>query len=172
MLTLYDVLDLCGDESKLHEWLRGYGVLPAKRETCEKCGSSLNDCVRNGKAGMVCSNQGCRARLSAVGGGLLEGSKLSLKQFVLLTYWWAHDSAGIRAEHMLGHGPVTVADWSARFRQCVLNEQAASGEVLGGPDMEVEADENEIGRKKKGIHGHDNRVIGDVRGVWTRLNLV
>ena len=69
---------------------------------------------------------------------------------------------------MLGHVPVTVADWSACFRQCVLNEQAASGEVLGGPEVEVEADETEIGRKKKGIHGHDNRVIGDVRGVFER----
>lgn len=33
--------------------------------------------------------------------GPLEGSKLSLKQFALLAYWWAHDCARQRAEHTL-----------------------------------------------------------------------
>ena len=34
--------------------------------------------------------------------------------------------------------------------------------------MEVEADETEIDRKRKGLHGHDKQVLGDVRGVFER----
>ena len=42
MLTIYDVLDLCGDETKLREWLMSYGVLREPPSDCSKCGSSLN----------------------------------------------------------------------------------------------------------------------------------
>ena len=110
----------------------------------------------------------CRTRVSAVSGGLLEGSHLSEKNLLLLMYFWAHDCAGTRAEEMLGHGSKAVAEWSARFRQCVLNEQVSRGVVLGGRDMEVEVDETEIGRRRKGLHVHESQVIADVRGVFER----
>ena len=118
MLTIYDVLNLCGDETKLREWLMSYGVLREPPSDCSKCGSSLKASVYNGKPGLVCSNQKCRKRVYAVVGGLLEGSKLSLKEFVLIAYWWAHDSAGTRAVHRLGHATNTIAEWSSRFRVC------------------------------------------------------
>ena len=144
----------------------GYGVLRGPPSDCSKCGSSLKASVYNGKPGLVCSNQKCRKRVHAAVGGLLEGSKLSLKEFVLIAYMWAHDSAGTRAVHMLGHA--TNAEWSSRFRVCVMNYEASRGEVLGGPDVEVEADESELGRKKKALHGHYSTVLGDVRGVFER----
>ena len=144
MLTIYDVFELCSDEKRLQEWLQSYGVLQRMASVCEKCSSAMKDCDYRGKPGKVCSNQKCRARSSGQPGSVLEHCKLTHRQFVLLVYWWAHDCAGIRAEHMLGHGPVTVADWSARLRICVMNQQASWGEVLGGPDVEVEADETEI----------------------------
>jgi len=87
-----------------------------------------------------------------------------------LAYFWAHDCGGVRAQTMLGHSSTTVAAWSARFRQCVLNQQYASISVLGGRDMEVEADETEIGRKQKGLHGHEKSVLADVRGVFERAS--
>ena len=87
MLTICDVLDLSGDETKLREWLMSYGVLREPPSDCSKCGSSLKASVYNGKPGLVCSNQKCRKRVYAVVGGLLEGSKLSLKDFVLIAYW-------------------------------------------------------------------------------------
>ena len=75
----------------------------------------------------------------------LEGSHLTPKELLVLAYYWAHDCAGLRAENMLGHSPTTVASWSARFRQCVLNQQDATVDVLGGHNLEVEADESELG---------------------------
>lgn len=105
--------------------------------------------------------------MAAVVGGLLE-VKASLKQFVLLACWGSHDCAELRAEHMLGHDSEIGADWTAKFRVRVMNYEASCGEVLGGPDVEVEVVEMEFGRKKKGIDGHDNSVIGDVRGVFER----
>ena len=80
MLTLFDVLALCEDEERFQEWLRSYGVLRVKATKCVKCGSSMKDCVYRGKPHVVCSDQKCRAKVSDVVGGLLEGSKLSYKQ--------------------------------------------------------------------------------------------
>ena len=85
MLTLFDVLDLCNDDGKLREWLRGYGVLVEPPFKCSKCSSGLKASVHRGKPGLVCTNQKCRLRVAAVVDGLLEGSKLSLKQFVLFS---------------------------------------------------------------------------------------
>ena len=65
--------------------------------------------VHRGKAGFMCSDKGCRTKVSAVSGGLLEGSHLSEKNLLLLMYFWAHDCAGTRAEEMLGHGSKAVA---------------------------------------------------------------
>ena len=79
MLTICDVLDLCGDETKLREWLKSYGVLREPPSDCSKCGPSLKASVYSGKPSLVCSNQKCRKSVYAVVGGLLEGSKLSLK---------------------------------------------------------------------------------------------
>ena len=72
------------------------------------------------------------------------------------------------AKEMLGLSSGTVAAWSARFRQCVLNQQDATVDVLGGDDLEVEADETEICRMRKGLHGHDKQVLADVREVFER----
>ena len=142
--------------------------LAADSSLCPACESPMVKDTHRGKEGMRCSKTTCRRRVSSVSGGILEGSHLSQKEFMMLAYFWAHDSAGLRAEKMLGHSPTTVAAWSARFRQCVLNQQDAAEGVLGGPDMEVEADETEIGRKRKGLHGHGKQVLGDVRGVFER----
>ena len=102
MLTLFDVPALCEDEEGLQEWLRSYGVFRVKATKCVNCGSSMKDCVYRGKPHVVCSDQKCRAKVSDVVGGLLEGYKLSYKQFSLLVYWWAHECGGERAENMLG----------------------------------------------------------------------
>ena len=167
MLTLYDVLEVAGDDVKRRKWMQKYKMV-TDCSVCPACGAAMVKDTHRGKAGMRCSKKACRRRVSSVAGGLLEGSQLSQKEFLLLTYFWAHDCAGERAQTMLGHSPVTVATWSARFRQCVLNQQDATVDILGGPDMEVEADETEIGRKRKGLHGHDKQVLGDIRGVFER----
>jgi len=36
--------------------------------------------------------------VSAGSGGILEGSRLSEKEFLILAFFWAHDSGGVRAE--------------------------------------------------------------------------
>ena len=41
-------------------------------------------------------------------------------------------------------------------------------DVLGGQDLEVEAVESELGRKRKGLHGHEKQVLADIRGVFER----
>lgn len=72
-MTLYDVLDIADDERRLQKYLEGYGIVVKPPVQCPKCGAKLKACTYRGKAGKVCTAQGCRARVSAVSNGLLEG---------------------------------------------------------------------------------------------------
>ena len=58
---------------------------------------------------------------------------------------------------------------SERFSVCVMNWEAKHFESsFGGRGLEVEADECEVGKKRKGIHGRDSDVKGDFRGLFER----
>ena len=96
---------------------------------CSKCGGKLKDCVYRGKASWVCCDQQCRARVSAASQGLLEGSHLSGKEFLMLLYFWAHDSGGVtarvRAEEMLGHGHSTSEEGRGGARHVKHVQQLA-----------------------------------------------
>ena len=49
-VNIYDVLALCGDETKLREWMRSYRVLCDPPSKCFKCDCALKACcVYNGK---------------------------------------------------------------------------------------------------------------------------
>ena len=152
MLTIYDVLEIWSDEYKLQDWLKGYRVLPGKPECCVKCASPLKNCNYRGNNAMVCTKKGCRARVPAVGCGILEGVKLSLKQFVMLAYWWAQDCSGIRSENMLG---MTLIQWLIG----VLGFGFAlwTMRLLVGKCWAVLIWRSSW--RERGIHGHDNRVI-------------
>ena len=141
MLSLYDVLEIVRDERKLSQFLRKYKIYCDKMSECPTCGSSLRADVHRGRPGLRCSSKACQKRVSSTSTGLLEGAKLSPGQWLMLAYFWAHDCAGERSVGMLWHSSATVADWSSRFRQCVLNQQEATVSVLGGKDCEVEAEE-------------------------------
>jgi hypothetical protein len=164
MFSLFDLEDLCGNERKLRTLLESYGVL--RDFSCE-CSGSLGDESKDGSSSYQRCKK-CRKKFYAKSSSILESSTLSLKQWTHLVYLWAHDCAGARSVRMLGVSSATVATWSQRFRVCVLNYEAANSDLkpFGGKDLEVEADECEIGRKRKGLHGHDTDVKGNLRDFW------
>jgi len=167
MLSLFDLEVLCKDEGNLREFLEKYGVLRDDR-SCP-CGGALSDVCHTGSSAYRRCYK-CRKKIYGKSSSILEGSHLTLKQWLYLAYFWAHDCAGERSVSMLGLGKATVADWSQRFRVCVMTWEATHSdcEPFGGEDIEVEADECEIGRKRKGLHGHDTDVKGDFRGLFER----
>ena len=169
MFSLFDLQELCHDEDKLRNFLTKYGVL-ARAPTCH-CGKPLKPkwFYDRGSAYRYCSSRACNRKIYGKSNGILEGSKLSLKQWTHLAYFWAHNSGGVRAEHMLALDDHTVSAWSERFRVCVMNWEARHSESdFGGKGFEVEADECEVGRKRKGLHGHETDVKGDFRGLFER----
>lgn len=155
------------DEEKLEAFLCKYGV-ERKVSKCP-CGGSLSYSCKDGPSSYRRCYK-CRKKIYAKASSLLEGSHLTTKQWLYLAYFWAHDCAGERSVSMLGLSKQTVAVWSQRFRVCVMNWEASHSDSLpfGGKDKEVEADECEIGRKRKGLHGHDTDVKGDFRGLFER----
>ena len=170
MFSIFDLESLCSDEVKLAAFLTKYGVLAAPK-SCG-CGKPLTPKVYydRGSAYRRCSDRSCNAKVYGKCDGILEHCHLTMKQWVYLAYFWAHNSAGSRAEAMLGLGAKTTAAWAERFRICVMNWEAKHSEKedFGGKDLEVEADECEVGRKRKGLHGRDSDVKGDFRGLFER----
>ena len=77
------------------------------------CGVKMKIATHRGKAGFRCTARPCGKRLSSVSGGLLEGSHLSEKEFLILAFFWAHDCAGVRAEEMLGQEAAELFDHMA-----------------------------------------------------------
>jgi len=165
MFSLFELENLCAEEDKLRDFLKQYGVL-LDVEHCT-CGGCLGQWCKTGSSSyrrcLV-----CRKKMYGRSSSVLENSKLSLKQWVYLAYFWSHDAAGQRAVDMLGLSSATVAEWSSRFRVCVLNWEASHSDsvLFGGQDIEVEADECEVGRKRKGLHGYNTDVKGDFRGLF------
>jgi len=96
MLTLYDVLELANDEEKLRKWMTKYKIVAPVGE-CPSCGAAMKPSEHMGKPYYRCTSTDCRMRVSAASSDLLEGSKLSAKEFLVLAYFWAHDCGGIRA---------------------------------------------------------------------------
>jgi len=72
MLTLYDVLEIVGNDSKRRKWMQKYGIHPGC-DGCPSCEAVLKADNYRGKAGFRCSDKKCRRRVSAASGGLLEG---------------------------------------------------------------------------------------------------
>ena len=102
MFTLFELQELCADEEKLSAFLTKYGVLaPAK--TCT-CGHALADkwYTDRGSAYCRCADRSCHRKVYGKADGILQHCHLSLKEWVHLAYFWAHNSAGGRAEDMLG----------------------------------------------------------------------
>jgi len=140
-------------------------------KTCS-CGHSLRDkwYTDHGSAYRRCADRSCNRKVYGKADGILQHSHLYLKEWVHMAYFWAHNSGGDRAVDMLGLSKPTVAAWSDRFRLCVMawEEKHSELDLFGGKDCEVEADECEVGRKRKGLHGHDSDVKGDFRGLFER----
>lgn len=126
MLTLHDVYEIVNDDRKLGQWLAKYKILVPAAAECPKCGARMRFAEHRGRPGMTCSSKDCRKRVSAVAGGILEGSQLSPKDFLLLAYFWAHDCGGVRSVEMLGHSSATVAIGLLVQAVCVLNQQDAT----------------------------------------------
>ena len=170
VFTLFDLRDVCCDEKKLESFLRKYNIWSEQPRKCPSCGWLLpwKPVDRKGRPVYRCTTKACRKEVPLSAAGILAGSHLSPDVFLHFLYLWAHDCAGMRAEEMLGLGKMTVAELSMRCRLCVAEEQAANVLSLGGKDIEVEMDEAELGRKPKGLHGHQKCVKADVMGIYDR----
>ena len=119
MLTLYELFDIVNDNRKPFKWLGKYKIVASSDAKCPSCGARLREAAHRGQPGWKWTDKGCSRRVSAVTCGLLEGAQISPNELLVLMYFWAHDCGVDSAMEMLGHSPTTVAQWSARFRQCV-----------------------------------------------------
>ena len=56
MLTLYDLLEIVGNDKKLAKWMEKYNIVPGCSE-CAACGAVMREDTHRGKVGMRCSKK-------------------------------------------------------------------------------------------------------------------
>ena len=83
MLTVYDVLEIVGNDGKRTKWMDKY-TINASCSECLSCGGAMESYSHRGKQAMRCSNTSCRKIVSAVLGGLMAGSHLSEKVWTMV----------------------------------------------------------------------------------------
>ena len=73
---------------------------------------------------------------------------VTLKNFVLLAYFWAYEMPNCTAAEMLGLHPNTVAQWFSYLQDAASNHLLRNPMQIGGPGRVVEIDESVIARRK------------------------
>ena len=81
-------------------------------------------------------------------GRFLAGHHISLKDFILLAFFWAHESRVTSTSEMLGLHENTVVQWFSYFRDACSNYLVRHPIQIGGVDSVVEIDESVMARRK------------------------
>ena len=87
-------------------------------------------------------------KLSIRSGSFLSHHHVTLKNFVLLAYFWAYEMPNCTAAEMLGLHPNTVVQWFSYLRDAASNHLLRNPMQIGGPGRIVEIDESVIARRK------------------------
>ena len=151
-----------------------------RRSTCDHCGAACSLQQRadnvNGMA-WRCLNHACKACFGITVGTIFEGRKIKILDFLTFAMRWANGAQHgyLLKEYNFGTNTLT---WIIQYLQdVVLEVEYVEQGMLGGivecrdgrrvADI-VESDETEIGRKRKGLHGHPTIVLADVIGAISR----
>ena len=157
------VLSLCEviapDVSKQITWLQSKGLL-ARNKQCSSCSNPMELQHRNDisdKYRWRCPN--CKKSLSLRSGTFFEQSRLQLRQWIVLMYWWAREyPVKDAAEEALVDEKTAIQIYQYCRDICswrLLNTDAPL--MLGGPGVVVQIDESLFRHKPKYHRGYATR---------------
>ena len=106
-------------------------------------------------------------RTSALTDTIFQSCHIKVGLALRIMLMWAAGARVGTAADVLNVHRNTVMMWYKRCRLCV-GEVAGPAVELGGHGVEVEVDESEIGRRRKGVVGHPATNRCDVRGIFVR----
>ena len=153
--NIFEIVRILNDDLATIRYLQEHRIL-ATESICS-CGRPMRLIKRLGKSdGYVfrCPKK-CTQR-SVRHGSFFSGSKLELKQLVMLTYFWIMDIPTNRIHSMIGMSNQSLADWQNYLYEvcsvclCDLSEEERK---IGGEGIIVEIDETLISKKPKYYRG-------------------
>ena len=139
-----------GDQ-EIVQWLRNEGLLKQNTQ-CIACGSFLTLTAINDrdKMGWRCLNNGCDKRnhnVSVRTQSFFSGSKLTLKDQVLLVLFWSETISNQKASMLLKISQKTVTKFFQKFRNLTSQHFQMHPIQLGGPRNIVQIDESVFSTK-------------------------
>ena len=146
------------------QFLQDYGLL-ARSYICPKCEKEMVLGIDNSisdKYRWRCSK--CRILRSIRRGSWFYGSKLSLVNVLIVTYFWVNRFREINARKEISCSKHTIVDWYNFCREVCVEIVAAERGQIGGPGKIVEIDESKFGKRKyhRGKHVEGQWVFGGV----------
>lgn len=133
------------NEIELIDLLKERGIFKKTPPTC-KCGtvaSNWKDRSVGDAKWWRCPKTGCNKWITCRYDSIFYGSKLSLKELLLMMYYWGIKSLTQTVqEEMIGVSRQTICSYHQKFRLWAVNELDRSNVRLGGNGMVVEIDES------------------------------
>ena len=143
-----------GSKISTIDWLMDQKVL-ADKQNCPICQNPMRLVVTSS------TNDGWRWRctrkikgikhdktLSIRNKSWFARSNLTLKEVILITYYWSHGLPQTYMQHELNVSSATTVDWSNFAREVCEEVVLKNSEQIGGPGIEVEIDESKFGKRK------------------------
>lgn len=161
-INLRYLFKLSEDQYGLMEWLRERGMI-TNRYVCGKCGRNMKIIKRVESSDgyqWMCQKYGeakHNVKRSIRKGTWFEESKLGMSDILIMTYMWCMKLGNNVIMSKLVLSAPTVVDWKRFCREICVEICMHQNEVLGGPGVIVEVDENKFGKRK---HNRGRRVDG------------
>lgn len=117
---------------------------------CETCGRNLTEvkCTTSKDDVIYRCPSHKGYKISIRHGSFLASQNISLQDFILLAYFWAHESSISATTAMIGLSHVSVIQWFAYFRDVCSHKLVNNPIQIGGAGIVVEIDESVVARRK------------------------
>ncbi|CAF1073400.1 unnamed protein product [Brachionus calyciflorus] len=140
LYNLKEVIDL--NQADILEWLKFKGVFPSTKN-CSKCGKSMKLIQRNDSIdgfSWRCTTDSKRCSLRD--GTYLQNSRIDVKTFLKIVYFWAFQIRQVDQVSMISVDRHTIITYQQKLRHLAISSFDIESIKLGGEGKVVEIDES------------------------------
>lgn len=149
-MLLTDLVAIVHDNASARIFLQQYNILRTIPPNCNTCDRIMTEVRRTGNTdGIIyrCPNHR-NTSISIRHKSFVANAHVSLHQFVLLVYLWAHRTPVTTAVSMLGISEHSIIDWYNMVREICSTYLIHHRQQIGGVGHVVEIDESLVARRK------------------------
>uniref|UniRef100_A0A182FD74 ISXO2-like transposase domain-containing protein n=1 Tax=Anopheles albimanus TaxID=7167 RepID=A0A182FD74_ANOAL len=165
--SVKELAEVCKDTPTLVKILMDAGLLMAS-QNCKVCNRDMklkkvavtkkSDCY---KWTCLKTNSCPGSEISVRNGSIFEGSKLLLKDALVLIFLWAQRTPCTGIANVLGLSKPTIYAWAETLRGVALETVSSRSAMIGGVGQTVEIDESCVTKRK-----YNRGRVSDNNQVW------